>query len=756
MTSIVRTSVLSERPIEERLLGRVYSPKEASDLFQYKRRTPPYHPSAEQIEELLRIIPKLKGAEEEAVDLVQSQLIDILRKRMHSPGFYVEDTEEWKQKYIELTTNLFESSRIPNGEAIGILSSLAISAPVTQLTVKAGKSTKAGTDKIQSDLSKMESILRTQEESPFPSMTVHFRMKVTKEMVISLNAVFTEVTVKDLLDARNPEIAKLSDKYKVFGDELPRNVAHDVFDARRSQNLQDFTLRIFFDRDKMFENNVTPFEIAKVIKASPNFPSTSQVIPSSFVDGFVDIISGLEAERDVEKIANLHHVHYGVVENMIVKGLSGIKGVDYKKVDYSHLLEFPRKPYSYEDYPEDLLVMMLNMKNMATHAYPYLEFLKDSIAKAGLEIVEEIQDKYSDRTIGFLIESFEGDFDELFRNLEDIDRYYCYAITEGVNAERACLYPWVDTSRLVVNSLPKMRELFGIEATWWYDYYEVATNLGEGMQSRFIILLVTDTCYFGIPLGISHHNNKKKPGKSFINEAVGGHAVSVLTTAAANSKIRRIETNREAVFTQGEILLGSYEEDLRKTSSMSREARRMHLDDLRRRKVVLSNSQLADRIKKVTLDAVGGLKQEIPNVLTPSSLPLTRVHYSDEKEVSSVIEHGNVGSEFAPSELTVSKYTRDLENLVVPVFTVDRSYQLTDLHYTSKDVAKLLVGDYRLEVTPSSVSRFLDKAKAGVISYFLPEIISKRPSLNVKSYWTSGVDFVAEKTSGISTDVLSR
>lgn len=531
----------------------------------YVRLTPPAPLSIAQRKEITTSLLNfnLPSCDKKATAFAKTQMAEFTRKTLASHK--VEMYAEGMPMYLSRMESLWKDSLVRDGEEYGVETALAASCAATQATLKAKKM--SGSKSMGGSLAEMGSLLEAQENVAQSNMVVHFNMRMTKRMIIDLKATFVEVFLKDLIDNNKQVSGKLSTKK---GDGfLPISDCHYIYEANNSSldlKTEPLCIRFYLTKSLLFHHRITPSEIARKMEDVGNDDEDSEshyrvFIGSSFKDAFIDIIWIRKHDSKNREEIELKLRSISLEDSKVVslKGIPGITAVVPMNVRFTSMFskrQITKKER--EDHKLGPLVVALQIEQdvVSHHNYPPLVRYKEAFEDKGLEIIGHITDKDTHVLATIFVDGLEKgeDINDLL-----LDQEYWYALLRGTNMNAICRIPWVDSSRVTCNCLPKMRRAFGIEATFAYSLYALYNNMKESgssdVQSRYILMIMRDMCRTGDPYGISYCNNKNK-GTDYVSSVGMSRAKDELISAASRKAAVGSTTVTMTTITSGTIHSG--------------------------------------------------------------------------------------------------------------------------------------------------------------------------------------------------------
>lgn len=538
----------------------------------YKPRTPPSILNVKDKTRIARALQEfhLPSCDTKAADFAKKQMAVFLGKYLTDHKTQL--APDLVDRYITEMGNMWTQSLVKDGEEYGLETALASSCTMIQATMKTKKL--AGSTSMGGSLREMQDLLEATQNPSVLNTVVHFTMKMTKRMVIDLSATFVEVFLSNLMEDNLQDVGYLS----ASGKEglLPVSDAHYIYASRNPSfniNKKHMCIRFYLKKSLLFFHRITPSEIAEKMENVKNdtddIKSHNRVfIGSSYQDAYIDIVwIQNHAIVDREQVElKLYAISLEDSKTVSLKGIPGITNVVPIGVEFRSLLR--RRPMTKTErishkLSDTVVALEINQEVASQHNYPPFIRYKEALEDSQLVVVKHLRDPETDVLATIYVDGLDYKDNTIIkkRDINDVlgTLAYHYALLRGTNLSAICRIPWVDSSRVTCNSLPKMRNVFGIEACASYNLFALYNNMKEAnvadIQSRFLIMIVKDACRTGYPYGTSYFNNRNK-GTDFVSSIAIGYSKDEMKRAAFRGGRVGPTTHTQTTITTGTILTG--------------------------------------------------------------------------------------------------------------------------------------------------------------------------------------------------------
>jgi DNA-directed RNA polymerase II subunit RPB1 len=240
---------------------------------------------------------------------------------------------------------------IQAGEMVGVLSATYQAEIITQLTLNAFHFAGLSSFSVSLGVPRLQELLNASRNIKQPSMTLYLKdEKEFSEKYYRLYKEIEEVELFDLLDKRylingNEKITEFKlqkpeiSYYRKLTDEENQwyEFYYELYDDTVKIEKYPWSLRLVFDKDKLYEKNITLLEIVKKIEIFRDLYCVSSPDVIGIIDVYVDT-SQTELSTDSswidEENKSLIFIETIVVNylmELLVKGVDGIKTVYFNK-----------------------------------------------------------------------------------------------------------------------------------------------------------------------------------------------------------------------------------------------------------------------------------------------------------------------------------------------------------------------------------------------------------------------------------------
>lgn len=529
----------------------------------------------DEINRVLEAIPYPHAVTRRHAAFAREQILDILREELQQ----IEITPSGLDELIERVVIQFEESRIKSGAMVGMTAAEAPSQRYQQDTLSAGHSAgKAGMRGTGTAVARIADLVSKQQSkspSPYNACNVFFtdiqtqhtilRDKKTQMVAINLSALLDidQTPVIDyhdnlfkMTDRKSSKLPKWYGIYcKIYGVPMP--------DMTKSSKI----LRLYLDLKMIVEYRVTVSEIIKALTSSGTNILRFYVSPMSL--GIIDVWSledqfhsaGFDISGDVDLIS--FNVLQGFanrgIQNLIVKGIPGIRDVQAANVDIWSMMTLGGQ--SYVKIREN--VFRYNLSSQWQMLFDW-ERAEKFWTFLDINIVEKDESRYKSWVV--LDGSVRGNpphkiiTDEMSKDSTDATNYQklaveegrpivtrpttpanasywgtlWYARTEGSNLREIIVRDDVDARFTISNRPYEVLELFGIIAARRVMLEELYAAFSGGRKEpvysmRHFSLLADFVCYTGLIRPVS---NLAIQGRSTLSKATFSKQFITLVTPA--------------------------------------------------------------------------------------------------------------------------------------------------------------------------------------------------------------------------------
>jgi len=292
--------------------------------------------SSEEISDILSLIPENKFIPEEIAkntrSLIQKTLREQLEKQVIFPNLIPILKEEIRKNYL--------SSQMQYGEAVGHITSMALGEKQTQSNLNYFHKAGSG-DKKVSSTSRFSDLLNARKDLKNPSFYIYFQKeslngKEEKTEIESLRWLKTKIG-HNLVEINMKKLTK-SFQFEVEKKEKPWHEAYYKLYSRESCPYEA-SISYTINMDILYEYRLTLKEVCDSLE---NLHSDIYCIPSPDCFGIIDVFVDTNAiELPEEKLLfvteenkieiYLEEIVHAVLENDIIKGISGVKNMYFLK-----------------------------------------------------------------------------------------------------------------------------------------------------------------------------------------------------------------------------------------------------------------------------------------------------------------------------------------------------------------------------------------------------------------------------------------
>lgn len=525
-------------------------------LESAKDKDEPVYFTNKELDEFVEQFPLIKSADMKYTsELATYQIREHLKNQLR--GIKVTKNALIRKKLLETIVAQYLSSAIKRGKMVGNAASDAFINGVMQISLdgihRVGKIVN-----IDAGINGIRSLLFTYSVQEKNKVTIlHY---VDRVNIIDVEESGIILIATDIMKFVNiHRIYNFNRNQKITGaesDTIGLEKHHILYEKLMDEKLPDtnYVMRLYLDRLEMYRHRVTCKMIADaLINENPSavvcvYSTFSDVTNDLVFDIFVsDSISGneiLESSIFTDKdLMFLQSTLTPKLEEIIVKGVPGIRNVYPRKVQLSFLTKDPKKlePASF---PEGMSKKVAEsiIKNKGTlWELPIDDYnLMSSNAKLGdyITILRKsgLKYRYSKKFTKYGYDRHEALYFEVpieygnvdpkthlanYLNKDDTPddikdmAYYVYAIIEGTNMPVLYSLKWVDKTRTYTNDPKFIRQTLGCEAARSFIYQEfmnIFTQTGVTISPRHISLTADFLEMTGDALGVTYVSLIKHKG----------------------------------------------------------------------------------------------------------------------------------------------------------------------------------------------------------------------------------------------------
>lgn len=264
----------------------------------------------------------------------------------------------------------YNKALIQSGEMIGILSATYIAEIVTQLTLNSFHFAGISSFSIASGVPRLQELLNCTKIIKQPSMTLYLKSDLQEQLEkerknnelceteYRIYREIEEVTLFELLDKKF--LTNGDEKNNDFKIQKPQwsyyreltdleeqwyEVYYELHNDTVRENEYAYSIRLIFDKDKLYEKNISLLEIAKKIEIFRDL----YCVVSSDVIGIIDVYVDCDRidipvdndfiDDDNKSIFYIENTVIDYLLDLLVKGIDGIKNIYFKKEDNKWITE---------------------------------------------------------------------------------------------------------------------------------------------------------------------------------------------------------------------------------------------------------------------------------------------------------------------------------------------------------------------------------------------------------------------------------
>lgn len=463
-------------------------------------------------EELEKLIPEIRSPIKEISDLAREQIIDKLA--------IILSDNIMDDKLKRLIVTSFYRSRAEPGHHVGIEASEGLAGPMTQMTLS-GFHQAGSAANISSGIEALKEILNITKKRKAERTTIHFKNRyLLPNEILDLKKEIVGVTVKDLLiqsprDFLNKEEDSWYEAFKrIFSIE----------------SLPPISTRLRLNRNKLFEYEITTYEIIEKIKKQ--FKEIIAIpSPISGESIYIDVFPTAEVvnkhSKKLSSAGNLEdkmqlfltQVFKPSLETIVIKGIPGISEIFPETVRVTKMIKNVSRK-------NDWYIWLDNIKML--YGGIDRERVAEVIEASGIEIVETIKSEKIWIPMGFRVKADENPLELINRRLNEeeeklretgvsSDLYrkgnYSFVYANGSNLRKVLTHPLIDPRISICNNILEINSVIGIQAVNNFiikDVYETITNSSSYCSPKHIVLLANFMTAIGlVPVtssGVSKHN----------------------------------------------------------------------------------------------------------------------------------------------------------------------------------------------------------------------------------------------------------
>ena len=473
--------------------------QQAKTLAQSSASTLPRKLTDQEIQYIIDSLPKVIGADKEAAQLAQSQLMDKLRQSLS----VITMTPLGIPELIAELSSKFERSRATPGSTVGVTTGEAFGAQATQMTLNTFHA--AGSAKnVSAGIGRFRELIRASPNPKHVSCTIAFRQRLTFEQIMTTKrAELVDISIQDVIkdfhiDSVSSLLGEEPDWYQIFRNLIRGDIPYT-----------GFLLRLQLDVAVLYAHRIRMVDIASLIESGTGVV----VVYSPLNIGIIDIYPKdevLEASdqvmgREQAAIIFLETIVLPKIGPLRIKGIPGIKGLFPVTVPVMSIVK------SEEKLDDGNWLLKYNTNRLYVSGVTISDLVK-LVTDTGLEIVPN--DKY--KHIGLVVKSETSPIahiNKLVAEKEDLGKFL-YADTVGTNYKVLLGRDDVDQRYTTSNNVHEILETLGIEAARNFLFLEIQRVIsaeGSYINPRHIGLLVEFMTNQGPVLPITYYGIQRQP-----------------------------------------------------------------------------------------------------------------------------------------------------------------------------------------------------------------------------------------------------
>jgi hypothetical protein len=307
----------------------VTPPPVSSGLLNSNRASPPRLLTDVEIDDIIKIVPRVMAACTQVAIAVHTEICNKLRLQLKEIVICVEGISQLKEDIKKM----FDDSRVQPGTTVGIATSEASGLPIMQMTLNSFHQTGSAVN-VSRGIESIRELFNMTKKRKHESTTIHFRRKdLTFEDVIDLRRQIVGVSIASLLSKKSyAENVVPVDKrewwYKTYSSIMDK-----------PEVITSYYLRLQFDPNMLFAYHITLDEIVRILEAenvvkcvtSPTYIGIIDIYPNQHIVGKIvsDKLEGQYSGITLDKapLFYLQHLTVPTLDKILVRGIPNLQQI---------------------------------------------------------------------------------------------------------------------------------------------------------------------------------------------------------------------------------------------------------------------------------------------------------------------------------------------------------------------------------------------------------------------------------------------
>ena len=571
---------------------------------EYKLEIKPRRLFAEEIEDIISKIPKIKGADKESTESARMSLIETLTQQLMKIEITPLGIPELKNEII----NKFERSRIEPGTTVGVLAAEALGGPITQMTLNSFHT--SGVQKaVTTGVDKIRELIKVTSNPKNKSCSVYFKERVTyDEIMTQKRGDIVGLNISDVVkDSEVDMVINIMPEYPWW-----YGLYTNVFETDIITN--GYMLRLYIDVNEIYAYNITMEDIANSIEKDDKGKKVV-CIYSPMSEGIIDVypladeIKAFKQEGSVlnDEMLTLVFISTIIVPNLDKKQIKGINGIKALYPTSANVLQIVEEQIKNENNdntwflkynkiridttgirPEDLIklteacgieVLTYEKLKETITVEGYNEIAKDFLIVRMPNNAESIANETPLTRIKRLIDNDLKDEDSWEKEEINKGNKYArrpptpislyskimYAETDGSNLKALLSRDDIDSIHTISNDVNEINRTLGIEAARNFlirEFIQTIQMDGSYVSPRHIVLLVDFMTNQARIVPIAFSGIQRQP-TGFLSQASFERSMDVLSSAAGMGKREEIKSTSASIYIGKRARLGTGFTDIR-------------------------------------------------------------------------------------------------------------------------------------------------------------------------------------------------
>jgi len=524
---------------------------------------PPRHLSTDEIDEILSVVPEVRGADTISAHVAHQGILANLREQLEAIRLAPAGIPELKDAIV----SSFNRAVAQPGATVGILAAEALAAIITQLNLRTFK--QAGTSRSSVGVGRMTEIVGATTHPKNPTSTIYFRERQTPTAILtSVRQALVETTVTDVL------IDYEVDTTAILMSDGPPDW-YDLFERVVGRIPQDQWLaRLHLSSSTLYACNITMAEVATAIEQARDGSVVCVYSPLSL--GLLDIYPVVEALEqaiapamapylDNAAVTFLSTVVIPSLDKITLQGISGIHGVfplsrpvmsivsDQRRQGDAWRLRLNRSTSYQTGITQAHLVRLLTAAGLTVEASgdePYL-----TVRGSGDQSVVDFITQHMDNPV--------------VADQADI----VVAETTGTNLRRLFLHPLIDSEHTISDDFYEVLAILGVEAAraiLILEINRVIGSTGSYADPRHSALIADFMTNRGTITPMTYTGIQRQPSGP-VSKATFGQALKLYQRAGAFGSVEGVESTSTAITTgaRGRFGTGYFDIELDRTMAFA-------------------------------------------------------------------------------------------------------------------------------------------------------------------------------------------